>query len=148
MRVHSECETGDLFKSKRCDCGEQLEISLEKIQADGNGICIYMRGHEGRGIGLTNKIRAYALQDKGIDTIDANHQLGFETDSRTYEIAAAILNYFESKDIRLLTNNPDKISSLTDLGINIVETISIQTIPNDYNKFYLETKKRRMNHKL
>ena len=148
VRVHSECETGDIFKSKRCDCGEQLEMSLEQIATDGNGIFIYMRGHEGRGIGFTNKIRAYALQDSGADTIDANHQLGFETDVRTYEIAAKILNYFSVKQIRLLTNNPDKIASLTSLGIEISKMNPITTAPNEHNEFYLNTKRTRMNHKL
>lgn len=147
VRVHSECETGDIFKSLRCDCGEQLEKSLEQISKDGNGIFIYMRGHEGRGIGLTNKIRAYTLQDQGFDTIEANHQLGFASDMRTYEIAADILRYFSVNTIRLLTNNPDKISSLTRLGIKITDMIPTTVTPNKHNETYLETKRKRMNHK-
>jgi GTP cyclohydrolase II len=144
IRVHSECLTGDVFKSKRCDCGEQLEFALKYIQEKG-GIFIYLR-QEGRNIGLLNKINAYFLQDKGMDTVEANHQLGFSADERSYEIVEKILNYFKIKKIKLLTNNPKKIESLK--NIEIIERIPIIIKPNPYNLLYLKTKKEKLGHML
>jgi GTP cyclohydrolase II len=146
VRVHSECETGDIFGSLKCDCGEQLEQSLEMIAKDGNGLFIYMRKHEGRGIGIVNKIRAYALQDQGADTIEANHQLGFKTDLRSYELAAEILQHFQIKNIRLLSNNPDKAQALKNLGIIITEQIPLRIRPNVHNQRYIDTKQKKMGH--
>ncbi|NPA03621.1 MAG: GTP cyclohydrolase II [Epsilonproteobacteria bacterium] len=144
VRVHSECLTGDVFGSKKCDCGEQLEFSLNYIAKNG-GMVIYLR-QEGRNIGLLNKVNAYALQDKGFDTISANHQLGFEADERSYEIVEFILNYYNIKKIKLLTNNPKKISSLD--KVEIVERIPIVIPPNPHNQEYLKIKKERMGHLL
>ncbi|MDQ3017135.1 MAG: GTP cyclohydrolase II RibA, partial [Bacteroidota bacterium] len=123
VRIHSECLTGDLFGSKRCDCGAQLEKSLEVITKE-KGVLIYLR-QEGRGIGLINKLKAYNLQDEGFNTIDANHQLGFETDERTYHIASLILNDLGIKSIRLLTNNPEKMESISKSGIEIVDRMPL-----------------------
>ncbi len=144
VRVHSECLTGDALKSKKCDCGEQLEFALKYIAKNG-GMVIYLR-QEGRNIGLLNKVNAYSLQDKGLDTVEANHQLGFSADERTYEIVEYILNHFKIKKIKLLTNNPKKIESLKD--IKIVERIPIKIEPNPYNENYLKTKKEKMGHLL
>ncbi len=144
VRVHSECLTGDTLGSKKCDCGEQLEFALNFI-AKNSGMIIYLR-QEGRNIGLLNKVNAYALQDEGYDTIEANHQLGFSADERTYEIVEYILNYFNIKKIKLLTNNPKKIESLKD--IEIVERIPIKVKPNPHNKEYLKIKKDKMGHLL
>ncbi len=146
VRVHSECLTGDLLGSMRCDCGEQLHRALEMIQAE-KGVLLYLR-QEGRGIGLINKLRAYNLQDDGLNTVDANHQLGFEADERTYEIAAFILKDLGITQIRLLTNNPQKISSLVSDGIEIVERLPIQITPSAGNARYLRTKKDIMGHLL
>lgn len=146
VRVHSECETGDVFGSLRCDCGEQLHQALEKIAVSGNGLLIYMRKHEGRGIGITNKIRAYALQDAGADTVEANHQLGFESDLRSYDMAASILNYFGVYRIRLLSNNPAKLSALAELGITVTERVPIMVEANPHNARYLATKRSKMGH--
>ncbi|HIE35123.1 MAG TPA: GTP cyclohydrolase II [Campylobacterales bacterium] len=142
IRVHSECLTGDTLGSKKCDCGEQLEYALNYI-AKHHGMILYLR-QEGRNIGLLNKVNAYALQDLGLDTIEANHQLGFSADERTYEIVEYILNYFNIKKIKLLTNNPKKIESLK--NIEIVERIPIKIEPNPHNKKYLEIKKGKMGH--
>jgi GTP cyclohydrolase II len=142
VRVHSECLTGDALGSLKCDCGEQLHSALKRVAQDG-GIVIYHR-QEGRNIGLLNKINAYALQDKGLDTVEANHQLGFEADERTYEIVEVILAHFGIKKIRLLTNNPSKIKSIK--NVEIVERIAIKIEPNRYNKDYLNTKKEQMGH--
>ena len=142
VRIHSECLTGDALGSIKCDCGEQLEFALKTISEEG-GIVIYHR-QEGRNIGLLNKVNAYALQDKGLNTIQANHQLGFKADERTYDIVEFILKDFNIKSIKLLTNNPKKIESLN--GINIVKRLPIQIEPNPYNKDYLKTKKDELGH--
>jgi len=146
VRVHSECFTGDVLSSKRCDCGEQLQRALQLIREE-KGILLYLR-QEGRGIGLTNKLKAYNLQDKGLNTIDANHQLGFEADERTYDIATFILNDLGVRKIKLLTNNPLKVESLKNGGIEIAERVSIQIEPGKDNKAYLKTKKDLMGHLL
>ena len=144
VRVHSECLTGDALGSLKCDCGEQLEFALKEIYAQG-GMLIYHR-QEGRNIGLLNKVNAYALQDKGLNTVEANHQLGFRADERTYEIVEFILNYFDIKKLRLLTNNPSKIENLSNIEIVSREPIVIE--PNRYNQNYLKTKKEQMGHLL
>ena len=146
VRVHSECLTGDLFGSRRCDCGSQLEKSLEVISRE-KGVLIYLR-QEGRGIGLINKLKAYNLQDEGFNTVDANHQLGFETDERQYHIATQILQDLGIKSIRLLTNNPEKISSLTRGGIKIVDRMPLMIEPNEENEDYLRIKRDLMGHLL
>ena len=144
VRVHSECLTGDALGSLKCDCGEQLEFALKEIYTQG-GMLIYHR-QEGRNIGLLNKVNAYALQDKGLNTVEANHQLGFRADERTYEIVEFILNYFDIKKLRLLTNNPSKIENLSNIEIVSREPIIIE--PNSYNQNYLKTKKEQMGHLL
>ncbi len=144
VRVHSECLTGDALGSVKCDCGEQLHAALELIAKEG-GMLIYLR-QEGRNIGLLNKVNAYALQDKGYDTVAANHQLGFSADERTYEIVEFILEHFGIKKLKLLTNNPKKIESLG--SIEIVERLPIQITPNPYNEGYLKVKKEQMGHLL
>jgi len=144
VRVHSECLTGDAIGSLKCDCRDQLEYALEAISKEG-GMVIYLR-QEGRNIGLLNKTNAYALQDKGLDTVQANHQLGFKTDERSYEVVEFILEHFGIKSIKLLTNNPKKIESLKD--INIVERRPIIIKANQHNKGYLKTKKEQMGHLL
>ena len=144
VRVHSECLTGDVLGSKKCDCGEQLEASLKRIAKEG-GLLIYHR-QEGRNIGLFNKVNAYALQDKGLNTIEANHQLGFKADERTYEVVQEILEYLGIKKLRLLTNNPKKLDALE--GFEIVERVPIIIEPNECNKEYLNTKKEKMGHLL
>lgn len=146
VRMHSECATGDILGSLRCDCRDQLEASLRKIAAGGNGMVIYLRGHEGRGIGLTNKIKAYALQDQGLDTVDANLRLGFAPDQRDYAAAVEILKYFNLSRIRLLTNNRAKIAALEEAGISLSAHVPLWTATNPHNEKYLETKKRRMGH--
>ena len=146
VRIHSECLTGDLFGSKRCDCGSQLSQSLEVIARE-KGVLIYLR-QEGRGIGLINKLKAYNLQDEGFNTVDANHQLGFETDERQYHIATQILGDLGIKRIRLLTNNPEKIHSLTEGGIQIVDRMPLRTEPNQDNEDYLRIKRDLMGHLL
>lgn len=144
VRVHSECLTGDALGSLKCDCGAQLEYALV-MASQTNGMVIYLR-QEGRNIGLLNKINAYALQDKGLNTIEANHQLGFATDERTYEMVTFILHHFNIHKIKLMTNNPDKINSISD--IEIVERIPIIMKSNKYNKAYLNVKKDDMGHLL
>ncbi len=144
VRVHSECLTGDALGSLKCDCGAQLEYALT-MASQTNGMVIYLR-QEGRNIGLLNKINAYALQDKGLNTIEANHQLGFGTDERTYEMVTFILHHFNIHKIKLLTNNPDKINSISD--IEIVERIPIVMKSNKYNEAYLSVKKDDMGHLL
>ena len=145
VRIHSECLTGDIFGSKRCDCGEQLDYSLRKIVSNGSGILLYMK-QEGRGIGLINKLKAYKLQEEGYDTVEANIKLGFKDDLRTYEIAASILKSLNVKNIKLMTNNPTKIDGIESFGIKVSERVSIVMEANDINKDYLETKKEKMNH--
>ncbi len=146
LRIHSECFTGDVLGSLRCDCGWQLEISLEKIANEG-GVLIYLR-QEGRGIGLFNKINAYALQEFGYDTVQANHQLGFESDLRRYETASKILKHLSIGRVKLMTNNPKKIRDLEDYGIEVVERLPIEVEPNAYNYNYLKTKKIKLGHLL
>jgi 3,4-dihydroxy 2-butanone 4-phosphate synthase / GTP cyclohydrolase II len=146
VRVHSECFTGDVLGSKRCDCGAQLEKSLEVITRE-RGVLIYLR-QEGRGIGLINKLKAYNLQDEGFNTIDANHQLGFETDEREYHIATIILKDLGISRIRLLTNNPEKVTSLERDGIVIVDRIPLMIEPNEDNEDYLRVKRDLMGHLL
>jgi GTP cyclohydrolase II len=144
VRVHSECLTGDALGSLKCDCGEQLEYAL-KLAQKSNGMVIYLR-QEGRNIGLLNKINAYALQDKGANTIEANHQLGFRADERTYEIVTTILHHFNIKKIKLLTNNPDKVKAISD--VEIVERVPIIIEANKFNKSYLAVKRSDMGHLL
>ncbi|KAF0426439.1 GTP cyclohydrolase II [Pediococcus acidilactici] len=147
LRLHSECLTGDVFGSLRCDCGDQLIASLQQIEKKGSGAVLYLR-QEGRGIGLTNKLKAYMLQEAGLDTVDANLKLGFQADEREYDIAAAILKRKGISKVELLTNNPDKITQLTKYGIHIEKRIPLEMNPNDNNLSYLKTKKHKMHHLL
>lgn len=144
-RLHSECLTGDVMGSLRCDCRDQLQEGLRKIQSMECGILLYLR-QEGRGIGLTNKIRAYALQDQGLDTVDANIALGFRDDERDYAIAAHMLHSLEVRSVRLITNNPNKINQLTRCGVQVAGRIPHVIPPNEHNRFYLETKSKRSGH--
>lgn len=144
-RVHSECLTGEVLGSLRCDCGQQLDDALARIAETGSGILVYLR-QEGRGIGLTEKVRAYALQDEGLDTVDANRRLGFEADLRDYRPAAAMLRWFGIARVRLMTNNPAKISALRGEGIEVVNREPILADPNAHNTAYLRTKRDRMGH--
>ena len=145
VRVHSECLTGDAFGSLRCDCGPQLQASLKRF-AEGGGILIYLRGHEGRGIGLANKMRAYALQDQGMDTVEANLALGLPEDGRDYLPAAQILRHLGHEQVRLLTNNPEKVLGLQRYGIEVIGTETLITPPNPFNAVYLKTKARKFGH--
>ena len=144
-RIHSECLTGDVFGSMRCDCGEQMDMALRILGQEGTGAFLYMR-QEGRGIGLHNKIKAYSLQDGGMDTVEANRQLGFEPDMRHYGIGAQILADLGIKKIKLLTNNPKKLVGLSGFDVEIVERVQVEVPPNDENRAYLETKRERMGH--
>ena len=148
VRVHSECLTGDVMGSMRCDCGPQLHTALAKIAAEGAGIVVYLRGHEGRGIGLGHKIRAYALQEDGRDTVDANLEQGLPVDSREYGIGAQILVDLGVTSMRLMTNNPSKYGGLEGFGLNIVERVPIESRPTEFNIDYLRTKRERMGHLL
>lgn len=144
-RVHSECLTGDAFGSLRCDCGEQFDFAMRKIEKEGRGVLLYMR-QEGRGIGLVNKLKAYGLQDKGLDTVEANIALGFKDDLREYYIACQILKDLELKKLKLLTNNPKKIEEIEDFGFEIAERVPIEIKDSGYDSFYLKTKKEKMGH--
>ena len=145
VRVHSECLTGEVFESMRCDCDQQLDWALDHIETRGIGMVIYLR-QEGRGIGLFNKIRAYALQDSGLDTVEANEELGFPSDLRTYEVAAEILNVLGIHSVNLITNNPRKVDALRKHGIKIKSRIPILIEPNDHNRHYLKIKGDKLNH--
>ncbi|GCD88871.1 bifunctional 3,4-dihydroxy-2-butanone-4-phosphate synthase/GTP cyclohydrolase II [Nocardioides sp. LS1] len=147
-RVHSECLTGDVFGSHRCDCGPQLDEALERVVEAGRGVVIYLRGHEGRGIGLIAKLQAYALQDGGRDTVDANLDLGLPADARHYGTATQVLRDLGIESVRLLTNNPDKVHNLEDFGIKVAERVPLTPHPNDHNLAYLLTKRDRMGHHL
>lgn len=148
VRVHSGCVTGDIFHSLRCDCYAQLQAAMEKITVTPNGVLLYLPYHEGRGIGLVNKIRAYALQDQGFDTVDANVEIGAPIDARDYDLAARILFDLDFPRIRLLTNNPAKVDALRAEGIFVDEQVPVTSKPTRYNQRYLDTKKERMAHKL
>ncbi len=147
IRLHSECLTGDVFGSAKCDCGEQLDAALARIQADGCGVLLYLR-QEGRGIGLVNKIKAYALQETGLDTVDANRALGLPDDMRDYTLAMAMIAYLGVTQVRLLTNNPTKLDALEQHGVSIISREAIQIASNPINHDYLVTKKERMGHLL
>jgi GTP cyclohydrolase II len=144
-RVHSECLTGDALFSMRCDCGAQLQTALSKISENGTGIILYLR-QEGRGIGLINKVRAYALQDQGADTVEANERLGFDADLRDYSICKGMFAHFQISKVKLMTNNPVKVTALTKLGIEIVDRLSIEAGHNDHNAKYLATKAGKLGH--
>jgi 3,4-dihydroxy 2-butanone 4-phosphate synthase/GTP cyclohydrolase II len=146
VRMHSQCVTGDVFQSMRCDCGEQLEKSMQLIGEEGRGVIVYMR-QEGRGIGFHNKLRAYALQDEGMDTVEANEALGFEADRRDYGIGMQILVDLGLKNIRFLTNNPRKRAGLEGFGLNMVERVPIIVQPNEFNAKYLEIKRDKLGHR-
>ncbi len=147
VRIHSQCLTGDVFHSLKCDCGRQLDYAMKRIQEEGHGVIIYQQ-QEGRGIGITNKIRAYALQDAGQDTVEANLSLGFEADLRSYECCAEIFKQLGLRRIRLMSNNPDKIAALEKAGLEIVERVSIEVEPTENALNYMKTKKEKMGHLL
>lgn len=148
VRVHSECLTGDVLGSMRCDCGEQLDAALKRIAEAGQGVVVYLRGHEGRGIGLANKIKAYQLQDQGRDTVEANLDLGLPVDIRDYEVAAHVLRHLGVKSIRLMTNNPRKMKKLADYGVLIAERVPMLTAHTPHNIAYLRTKQEKLGHML
>jgi 3,4-dihydroxy 2-butanone 4-phosphate synthase/GTP cyclohydrolase II len=146
-RVHSSCVTGDIFHSSRCDCGEQLEMAMQRVALEGRGVVLYLF-QEGRGIGLANKIRAYALQDQGHDTVEANEQLGFEADLRDYASAVHIFRLLGVKSLRLMSNNPKKLEGVTGGELAIVERVPLEVVPGDSNRRYLKTKKDKLGHQL
>jgi 3,4-dihydroxy 2-butanone 4-phosphate synthase/GTP cyclohydrolase II len=148
VRVHSECLTGDVFGSMRCDCGLQLDAAMELIASEGTGVVVYLRGHEGRGIGLGHKIRAYTLQDQGRDTVEANVELGFPADSREYGIGSQMLVDLGVSTMRIMTNNPAKYGGLEGYGLEIVERVPLHVLPNAENIRYLRTKQEKMGHLL
>jgi len=145
VRIHSQCLTGDVFHSLRCDCRAQLELALSRIAEEGRGLLVYEH-QEGRGIGLLNKLRAYELQDEGADTVEANERLGFESDLRSYELPGAILRYFGLKKVRLLSNNPEKVEAVQRAGVEVVERIPCLVDPVESTEAYLRTKKDKMGH--
>ncbi len=145
VRIHSECLTGDAFFSQRCDCGPQLEAALQKIAEAGRGVLLYLR-QEGRGIGLVNKIKAYALQDQGLDTVEANEKLGFAADARDFGLAGSTLNALNVKKIRLMTNNPRKVAAIETSGIEVVERVPMKYGKNPHNEKYLSTKHGKLGH--
>lgn len=147
-RMHSECLTGDVFGSQRCDCGEQFKQAQRLIQQQGSGVILYLRGHEGRGIGLANKIRAYALQEQGLDTVEANLALNLPVDQREYDIAAGMLQHLQVASIRLLSNNPDKSQSLVAHGITVETIVPLEIASHAHNAAYLATKKLKLGHQL
>lgn len=147
VRLHSQCLTGDVFGSERCDCGEQLDAAMGMIEKAGSGVLVYMFD-EGRGIGLLNKIRAYALQDQGQDTVEANHALGFAADMRDYRAGAHILFDLGAREVRLMTNNPDKVAALEDYGLKVVERVAVEVPPREANRRYLDTKRSKFGHLL
>ena len=144
-RIHSECLTGDCLFSQRCDCGPQLQFAMESVAAEGRGIILYLR-QEGRGIGLLNKIKAYELQDSGADTVEANEQLGFAPDSREYEICQPMLDYFNVRSVRLLTNNPDKVAAMERMGVEVAERLPIHVGVTSHNESYLAVKVDKLGH--
>lgn len=145
-RLHSECLTGDVLGSYRCDCGEQLDLALRYIAAEGRGVLLYLRGHEGRGIGLSNKIRAYALQEQGLDTVEANLELGLPDDAREYDSAAAILRTLKVTSVRLMSNNPKKFDTLAKHGIPVCERVALAIPVRDENERYIRTKQIKFGH--
>jgi GTP cyclohydrolase II len=147
VRIHSQCLTGDVFHSLRCDCRAQLELAFEAIGREGRGLIIY-ENQEGRGIGLLNKLRAYELQDQGADTVEANEQLGFDADLRAYELAADILQFFGLRKVRLMSNNPEKIQALEQAGIEVTERVPCLVAPLESTEDYLRTKKEKLGHLL
>ena len=147
VRVHSSCMTGDIFGSKRCECGEQLHLAMQMIEKEGRGAIIYLN-QEGRGIGLMDKIRAYKLQENGLDTVDANLHLGHKADERDYGVGANILHSLGIQKMNLMTNNPMKRVGLEGYGLEIIENVPLEVVPNEYNSRYMHTKKERMGHQL
>lgn len=146
-RVHSSCVTGDIFHSSRCDCGQQLEMALQRVALEGRGVVLYLH-QEGRGIGLANKIRAYALQEQGHDTVEANEQLGFRADLRDYKSAVQIFQWLGVKSLRLMSNNPRKLEGVTGVELVITERVPLEVEPSDANRRYLKTKKDKLGHQL
>lgn len=146
VRLHSECLTGDVFGSARCDCGPQLAAAMEMIRTEGTGVLVYLRGHEGRGIGIAHKIAAYALQDQGLDTLDANEALGLPVDARSYDVGAAILADLGVQRIRVMTNNPDKWIGMQRVGLTVTERVQLPVTVTDHNRAYLTTKRDRLGH--